>query len=483
MTVALRCVAVVGVVLSLAAATASAGGRKYTTGQTMPLVTALADPSLFNSGQRTTAFAMTRAAGATYVRLSVTWRAIAPSTLPDGFVAGDPTSRGYSWGGLDVIVREAEAAGLTPILDIIGSTPPWAYAKQPRGQNAGTPKAAALGEFARALAIHYGGSTPGVPTAHVFQVWNEPNLSLDLSPVKASSYRAMVNAVADAVHAVDPANVVIAGALEPVAHKKIKGRDWSSTKPLDFMRSLLCLSKGAHPHAICVNTVHFDVWSHHPYTHGGPFGKAKVAGDVMLGDLPKMRAVLRAGIRLHHVISTRPVQFWVTEFGWDTHPPRPNAASLKLAARWTAESLYQMWRSGISLVTWYLLQDFPSPSPLQSGLFFLGDPLETARAKPTLTAFRFPFVAYLHKRSVSIWGRDATSDTRVVTIQRRHGKNGKWRTIAHVGSNEHGILRADIALRASKKDWLRAMAPGSGKSLAFALKVPRTPPHIGPWGY
>jgi hypothetical protein len=249
------------------------------------------------------------------------------------------------------------------------------------------------------------------------------------------------------------------------------------------MRSLLCLSKGAHPHAVCANSVRFDVWSHHPYTHGGPFGKAKIPGDVMLGDLPKMRSVLKAGVRLQHVISKRPVQFWVTEFGWDTHPPRPNAASLKLAARWTSESLYQMWRSGISLVTWYLLEDFPSPSPFQSGLFFLGDSLETARAKPTLTAFRFPFVAYLHRRSVSIWGRDATSDRRVVTIQRRHGRNGKWRTIASVGANDHGIFRAGLSLKASKKDWLRATSPGSGTSLAFSLTVPRAPSSIGPWGY
>jgi Cellulase (glycosyl hydrolase family 5) len=482
-TVTLEGVAIVGLAILLVATTASAGGRTHATGKTAPLVTALADPGLFNSSERTTAFVKTRAAGATYARLSVTWRAIAPASLPDGFVAADPSSKGYSWLGLDVTVKEAEAAGLTPILDIVGSSPSWAYATRPKGQNAGAPKAAALGAFAKALAVHYGGSDPRLPTAHVFQVWNEPNLSLDLSPVRASTYRGMVNAVADGVHAVDPANVVVAGGLEPVAHKKIKGRSWYSTKPLDFMRSLLCLSKGAHPHATCADTVRFDVWSHHPYTHGGPFGKSKVPGDVMLGDLPKMRSLLTAGVRRHHLISKRPVQFWVTEFGWDTNPPRPNAASLKLAARWTSESLYQMWRSGISLVTWYLLEDHPSPSPFQSGLFFLGDSLESAKAKPTLTAFRFPFVAYRHTRSVSIWGRDATSDERTVTIQLRHGRTGRWRTIAGVGSNDHGIFRASLPRKASTRDWLRALAPGSGKSLAFALKVPRAPPHIGPWGY
>jgi hypothetical protein len=182
------------------------------------------------------------------------------------------------------------------------------------------------------------------------------------------------------------------------------------------------------------------------------------------------------------VISSRRVQFWATEFGWDTNPPRRHAASLSLASRWTAESLYQMWRSGVSLATWFLLQDYPSPSPYQSGLYFDAESLDAAQAKPTLTAFRFPFVAYRHARSLSIWGRDATSDVRVVTIQLRAGKTGRWRTIASVTSNSYGIFRASLGLKASTKAWLRAVAPGSGTSLAFSLKVPRAP-NIGPWGY
>ena len=125
------------------------------------------------------------------------------------------------------------------------------------------------------------------------------------------------------------------------------------------------------------------------------------------------------------------MQFWVTEFGWDTNPPRKHAASLSLAARWTAESLHQMWLSGVSLVTWFLFEDYPSPSPYQSGLYFHAASLANARAKPGRTAFRFPFVAYLGKKStVSVWGRDATSDKETVTIQLRHGKSGKWRTVA-----------------------------------------------------
>ena len=63
---------------------------------TIPLRTALFDP-IFWGPQRAMALPMARAAGASYVRLFVEWRAIAPATPPQGFVAADPTSPGYTW--------------------------------------------------------------------------------------------------------------------------------------------------------------------------------------------------------------------------------------------------------------------------------------------------------------------------------------------------------------------------------------------------
>ena len=481
---ALRNLLAAGVIfLFIGVSTSFAGAagptRTYSTRPTAPLATAVFDPEHFAGPQMATAFARTRAAGATYARFWVNWSSIAPPTPPDGFVATDPTSPGYSWEGIDAAVEAAEAAGLTPILDIV-QPPGWAYGTQPSGVNGGSPKIADLRDFATAVAIHYEGVTPGTPAGHVFQVWNEPNLSLNLSPATASTYRAMVNAVADGVHAVDPSNLVVAGGLDPFGHVKTKNQEWYSIRPLAFMRSLLCLSKGSHPHATCDDPIHFDVWSHHPYTYGGPFGRAKLVDDVELGDLPKMRALLKAGVRLHHVVSAHPVKFWVTEFGWDTKPPRRHAASLSLAARWTAESLHQMWLSGVTLVTWFLIEDYPRPSSFQSGLFFHTSSLESARAKPVRTAFRFPFIAYLHRSTVSLWGRVATSDKQLVAVQRRHGKSGSWHTVALVRSNAYGIFKATLKLPASKKDWLRATAAGSGKSLAFSLTIPRRHPNIAP---
>ena len=463
----------------LASAVAASGVRTYSTGGTSPLATAVVDSTLFNGAQMATAFTKTKAAGASYVRLIVIWRTVAPAKRPVGFVAADPTSPGYSWGGLDTVVQQAEDAGLTPILDI-AATPYWAYARRPTGVNAGTPKPAALGDFAKALATHYNGSN-GESAVKFFQVWNEPNLSLDLSPVSASAYRAMVNAVAASVHSVDPAGVVVAGGLDPFGHAKSSKQKWNSVAPLAYMRALLCLSNGAHPRATCHTPIHFDAWSHHPYTFGGPFGRAQHPDDVELGDLPKMRALLQAAARLHHIVSAHAVRFWVTEFSWDTNPPRRHAAPMGLAARWTAESLYQMWRSGVSLVTWFGLEDRGGTSPYQSGLFFHSKSLDRAHPKPVRTAFRFPFVAYLGRGSVSVWGRDATSDKQLVTVQRRRGTHGAWQTVARIRSNRSGIFRANVRLVATKQDWLRASAPGSGTSLAFSLTVPYAP-HIGPWG-
>ena len=461
-----------------ATSAASAARRTYTTGSTRPLRTAVLDPFQL-SGSAPLGFELTRKAGAQYVRLVVPWREIAPVTPSAGFDASAPDSPGYSWDTLDATVEAAVRAGLTPILDI-ALTPSWAYSQLPSGVDEGTPSSAALRQFAHALAIHFEGASD-LPAVHVYEVWNEPNLSLELAPADPSSYRAMVNAVAESVHAVDRANLVVAGELDPFGHPKSTRQKWYSAYPLAFMRSMLCLSKGPHPHPTCRNPVHFDVWAHHPYSFGGAFRKAKRSDNVELGDLPKMRSLLRAGVRLHHVVSSHTVQFWVTEFGWDTNPPRRGAASVALASRWTAESMYQAWRCGVSLFTWFDLQDLAGTSPYKSGLYFYAASLSAARPKPVLTAFRFPFVAYLHRRTVSVWGRDATSRKLRVTIQRRHGKRGTWRSVAYVIANKHGIYRALLKLKASKKDWLRAVASGSGKSLAFSLKAPRSP-HIGAWG-
>lgn len=457
--------------VGLAAAAGSAASvRTYATRWTPPLATGMFDPFTMNGSDYALAMTDTRKVGASYVRIEVPWSQVAPAAPPANS-AGDPAWYGYQWGWLDSKVAAAVQNRLIPYLQI-GSAPSWAVAKGT------TPKVADLRNFATALAGHYDGNH-GAPAVHIFQVWNEPNLSLDLSPVKPATYRSMVNGVSAAVKAVDKSNLVVAGALDPFSNKT---KNWHAEAPLTYMRALLCVSGGKKPHGTCRSQIHFDIWAHHPYTFGGPFAKARRPDDVSLGNLPTMDSVLKLAKRLHRVVSAKAPQFWVTEFAWGTSPPRRGAAPLALADRWTSESLYQMWRSGVTLATWFVIEDQPKPSPYATGLYYHAKSLAHARAKPVRTAFRFPFVAYLGHGKVSVWGRDATSNKRLVAIQLRKGTRGHWRTVARIRSNAAGIFLAKLRLGATKNEWLRATAAGSGSSLPFSLKRPSPRLRYGPWG-
>ena len=110
------------------------------------------------------------------------------------------------------------------------------------------------------------------------------------------------------------------------------------------------------------------------------------------------------------------------------------------------------------LATWFLLQDRASPSPYQSGLYFQSSSIDTARAKPMVTSFRFPFVALLDKAKVNVWGRDATSDRRLLTIAVRHGARGRWRTVARIRSNNVRDLQGDAQARGVEE----RLASGAG---------------------
>jgi len=470
---ALLCVAVAGVAATAAMARTSAPPLLVaTTGPTPPLATGIGDPT-FQGPQRTTAFAMARQAGATYVRLIVSWTLIAPKTLPgSGFHQADPTSPYYDWSSLDASLSAAQAAGITPILDIL-RPPSWAYSVKPGGWTGGSPNVADLGAFATALATRYDGSGPA-PAAHIFSVWNEPNYNKNLYPQDASFYRAMVNAVADAVHGVDPSNLVLAGELAPFKHTPSTRDRNHVIPPLTFMRTMLCLSSTKPVHRTCSTPAKFDVWTHHPYSDAGPYGKAKSSGGVELGDLPKMNALLKTAAHLGSIVSAHPVQFWVTEVGWSSNPPNANGVPVWLEARWVAESMYQMWKSGVTLGTWLLLRDEPTNTPFQSGLYYRSSSLADAVAKPLLTPFRFPFVAYLASHgNVDIWGRDPTSDMRDVTIQQRKGASGSWTSVAVITSNKYGIFKATLSLGAKSTYFLRAVVPGVGVSAVFSLAVPR----------
>jgi hypothetical protein len=438
-----------GVLLACLGAPAAASARPLATGVTDP-----AGPG-FQEPDPDADYARIRAAGATIVRMPVAWDGLAPERPAD---PADPADPGYRWGELDARMARALRSGLQPLVSV--SAPPgWA-----RESGRFAPRTAEVGALGRALARRY----PGVRR---WQVWNEPNLDsyLEQDGGGVARYRAMVNAFAAAVKAVDRDNLVVAGGLGPFGGAGRLGsvRGSYGMRPLPFMRRLLCLPGAKARRRTCKERVRFDVWAHHPYTSGGPTHSALQPGDVSLGDLPEMKRLLDRARRLGAIRSPGPPQFWVTEFSWDTNPPDGGGVPLGLHARWVSEALYRMWRAGVSQVTWFQLRDKPlaqTPSGIwQSGLYFLD-----GREKPALRAFRFPFVAFRAGRSASVWGRTPGSDARRARIEQLRGT--RWQTLRSVRSDRDGIFRARVARRGSGP--LRARVAGD-VSQPFSLVRPK----------
>jgi hypothetical protein len=445
-----------------------------TTGATAghPLRTGFLDPGAFQGPSAAEAVVRANAAGASLVRLFMTWNQVAPAA-PDH--PTDPDDPAYHWETIDQTVTAAVKGGLTPLV-YISSPANWARGKAV-GLPGTWPSPARLGQFSRAAATRYSGSfTPAganvpLPRVRYWQVWNEPNAGREIAPQRVNGrpvvpphYRQMVNAFATAVHGVNAGNQVVAGTLGPFGHDS---KDIQVVAPLRFMSDLLCVSIQFPHRRTCSQRIHFDVWAHNPYTNGGPNAHARRSEDVSIGDLREMHTLLDAATRRGTVVSKKPPEFWVTEFSWDTRPPDPLGVPLALHARWVSEALYRMWTAGVSAVIWFRLQDDPlRQTPYQSGFYFAN-----GKAKYSLEAYRFPFVAFrTGNGSVSVWGRTPPDKPGPVIVEGRRG--GRWTTLARVSVGASGVFARRLsapttttALRA------RLLAP-SEISIPFSLTAP-----------
>jgi hypothetical protein len=295
-----------------------------------------------------------------------------------------------------------------------------------------------------------------------------------------------LNGFARAVHAVRAYNVVIAGGLAPFggnSNDPSGGQvlDQERIRPLQFMREMLCVSAGQRPRPTCNATSEFDVWAHHPYTYGGPTHQAFHPDDVSLGDLGEMRKLLDAAAAARHIRSRGAVQFWATEFSYDSKPADPKGLDLALHARWVSEALYRMWGHGISLVTWFRLRDDPFPQEFfQSGLYARGAAVSADKPKPALRAFRFPFVAFREKpRRVTYWGRTPSGSRRGVIVEQKVG--ARWARLVRPAVNRYGIFSGKVENVRGTGAIRARLASGSDVSQPFSLKVPKDF-RFCPWG-
>ena len=392
------------------------------------------------------------------VRLDLLWSEVARQAPAGDAQASDPSWAGYDWSRLDAAIGDATARDLQ-VLITVRNAPRWAEGPgRPASAPSGTwmPRPDALGAFAQAAALRYSGtytppgaSTP-LPWVRYWQAWNEPNLSLYLTPqwrrvargylaVSPSIYRAMLDAFYTAVHGVQSSDQVLSGGTAPYGDTPGGQR----MPPAQFVRELLCLSGPRLIPEHCPNPARFDILDHHPYSVEGPSFHAFNRDDVAIVDLGKLTVPLRRAERLHLVADAIHHQMWVTETSWDSDPPDPQGVPAATQARWLQEAFYLLWRQGVSAVLWYLIVDAP-PIPSYASTYQSGTYLRHGRAKPSARAFRFPFVALRQSReTLLVWGEAPAPGA--IRIERKAGS--AWRLLGTLSPAPGGVFQARLSLR------------------------------------
>ena len=226
------------------AASASGGG---------PLKTAVVQPSDLRVADAPLIFSRIRGAGASLTRVTLDWYAIAPKELPASFDPENPSDPAYDWTDLDAIVKAAFAEGVEPYL-AVNSTPVWARIGQKGG--GAPPIPADFAKFMHAAALRYSGAYPGLPRIRYWQIWIEPNVNRFFrpqlengKPVAPKRYAAIVNAAADAIHAVRGRQQ--GDRRRPLAVHGHAAGDTSTIGPMAFMREMLCMNAKNKPRASC----------------------------------------------------------------------------------------------------------------------------------------------------------------------------------------------------------------------------------------
>ena len=436
-----------------------------------------------------------RDANSSLYRFMVNWATVAPTKPANATNPNDPA---YNWSTSDTAVRFAQSSGQEPLFSNF-TAPTWAEGPNrpttgygPNGTSppmAGSwnPNAAELKKFATALARRYDGTTPdpldpsvNLPRVALYEAWNEPNYKMYLSPQYDSSggstklvvidrYRTMLNSFYEGVKLSQPTATVSVGGLGPYGSSS-QGLE---VGPQLFMRGLMCLA-GSAAHlkrsSSCPTKAKLDAFSIHPYTFfGTPTTKAASPDGGAFGNTPDFKKTLDYAVAKKTILPSGRKQLWATEFGWLTDPPgRPGTTGKisigvkpSLAAVYVSEGIYRMWSWGLTKAFYFRLRDLPM---FPAGLYFwpLGSTKSSeAKPKPTLRAFRFPFMAIGRSGRIGkVWalspcrGEDAE-----VSVE--FGARGRWTEVASFTPDSSGMISESIVIPSGSTQ-ARGYATGTG---------------------
>jgi len=310
------------------------------------------DQSFRFAPDRQALFDQARQAGATVIRITVEWAAVAP-TAPAN--ASNPFDPAYRLDDVDEAVRNAQSRGIEVLMSIWG-TPGWANGDA--GPNRMPKNLNSLKSFAKALSARYSGRYAGFPHVRFWSVWNESNLDQFLSPqfnsrgksVGPANYAKLYQAAYSGIKAGNKSAKVAIGETSP------RGRDKPSPGTAQDSHSP---GKFAELVAKANKRLKFDAWAHHPYsteTRLSPAQKVKWP-NVTLPSMPQFEQ------SLDQWFARKSIPIWITEYGYQTKPPRADGVSPPVQSSYLAKAFQVVKKDPrVQLFVWFIFRDSKAAS-------------------------------------------------------------------------------------------------------------------------
>jgi hypothetical protein len=306
--------------------------------------------------------------GASIIRATADWSAVAPKRPADAANGLDPS---YRLNDLDDLVRGAQERGMDVLITVWG-TPKWAGParnKLPRNL-------ADLRKFSQALADRYSGRHIGIPYVGRFSVWNEPNLGIFLSPqfdakkrvVSPKLYASLYRAASAGIRAGNPTAQIAIGETSALGRDHpMKGTN-DSVAPATFAKGLAKFRSG----------LRFDAYAQHPYPTRPNLAPTSLAKwpNVTLPSMKKFETSIDSWFH------RRNTPVWITEYGHETKPAEPGGVSLATQSKYTSTALSLAKKDQrVEMFIWFIFRD-NAKSTWQSGFYSSSD-----TAKPALATF------------------------------------------------------------------------------------------------
>jgi hypothetical protein len=281
----------------------------------------------------------------------------------------DPNDGQYDWELYDRAMLYAAQYKIKVIFSIVG-TPNWANGNKGTRVAPTAKYMSQLRDFSYAAALRYSGTYRRVsdgrllPAVRHWLAWNEPNNPVWLTPqykgrtktiVSARNYAKMCNAIVTGVkRTLIRGEKVACGVTAPRGNNNPRSSR-PSISPLAFMRAMKRF--GARG---------FDAYAHHPYyAHKTekPTSKPKARTSVILGNINDL-------VKEINRLYGKRVRVWITEFAYQTAPPRDNFGVTRAQQAAYLRQSYNIARRNprIDMFLWFLLKDDTNPGGWQSGL-------------------------------------------------------------------------------------------------------------------